>query len=292
MSGELKHTEVGIELTEAEYDATTAHECDGQAVGMVIYFNGTSWICKLLKDIAVTANWDIGDWKITAKQLESDVATGTPPLIVASTTIVNNLNAQYLNSLPGTSYVLKSTYDAQTILAAITDDTPTAITLAAQTILGRITGGDVAALTGAQILTILTGQAGAAFSMNSQRITTLGTPTTNGDAIRATTKITEALLESATDLKHTAGTDTALGAVGTKSPPIDADKFVFRNSAASDALVTATGTQLKSYLAISRSASLVVAANDTPALAKWQSDYSGDGTSDEAQIQSAIDALV
>jgi hypothetical protein len=47
---------------------------------------------------------------------------------------------------------------------------------------------------------------------------------------------------------HTQGTDTALGAVGTKNPPIDADKALYRNSESSDALVTSTWTQVKAFL--------------------------------------------
>lgn len=42
---------------------------------------------------------------------------------------------------------------------------------------------------------------------------------------------------------------------------------------------------------ISRTASLVVAASDAPALVKAQADYLCDGTNDEVQIQAAIDAL-
>lgn len=49
---------------------------------------------------------------------------------------------------------------------------------------------------------------------------------------------------------HTQGTDTALGTLGTKNPPIDADKIVFRNSASSDALVTMTIAQFKTFLAL------------------------------------------
>jgi len=43
--------------------------------------------------VALTANWDAGSFKITAETLESDVATGTAPLVVASTTEVANLKA-------------------------------------------------------------------------------------------------------------------------------------------------------------------------------------------------------
>ena len=47
---------------------------------------------------------------------------------------------------------------------------------------------------------------------------------------------------------HTQNTDTGLGALGTKNPPIDADKAIYRDSTASDALVTSTWTQIKAFL--------------------------------------------
>ena len=40
----------------------------------------------------------------------------------------------------------------------------------------------------------------------------------------------------------------ALGTLGTKNPAIDADKVVYRDSAASDALVTSTWAQIKAFL--------------------------------------------
>jgi hypothetical protein len=52
---------------------------------------------------------------------------------------------------PGISTAI---FDAQTILAATADNTPAALTIAEQRIVGRITGGNIAALTGAQIRTI------------------------------------------------------------------------------------------------------------------------------------------
>ena len=52
-------------------------------------------------------------------------------------------------------------------------------------------------------------------NMNSHKMTGLSVPSANGDSIRATAKITEALLESATDLKHTSGNDSTL-----KSPDL------------------------------------------------------------------------
>jgi len=61
-------------------------------------------------------------------------------------------------------------FDAHTILYATTDNTPVALTVGEQSLVGRITSGNIAALTGAQVLTILSGQAGADFDWNSQDV--------------------------------------------------------------------------------------------------------------------------
>jgi hypothetical protein len=50
--------------------------------------------------------------------------------------------------------VAASLFNAYTVLMATLDNTPVALTVSEQTILGRITGGAIAALTGAQIRTI------------------------------------------------------------------------------------------------------------------------------------------
>ncbi len=47
--------------------------------------------------VPLTADWDAGSFKITAEQFESDVAGGTAPFIVASNTVVSNLNADLLD---------------------------------------------------------------------------------------------------------------------------------------------------------------------------------------------------
>lgn len=53
------------------------------------------------------------------------------------------------------NYVAKSTLTAQTVLAAVSSGTPVAITVNEQTLVGRKTGGNVTALTAAEIRTIL-----------------------------------------------------------------------------------------------------------------------------------------
>jgi len=54
-----------------------------------------------------------------------------------------------------TSYVQKSLYDAHSILAATVDNTPAALIVAEQTLVGRIAFGNIAALTAAQVKTLL-----------------------------------------------------------------------------------------------------------------------------------------
>jgi len=71
----------------------------------------------------------------------------------------------------------QSLFNANTIIKADTDNTPEALTIAEQRIVGRITAGEITALTGAQVLTILTAQAGAAFDWNAQNLTNTGTIT-------------------------------------------------------------------------------------------------------------------
>lgn len=53
----------------------------------------------------LTGNWDAGSWKITAETLESDIATGTAPFTVASTTKVTNLNSDLLDDQTGSYYL-------------------------------------------------------------------------------------------------------------------------------------------------------------------------------------------
>ncbi|MFW6118863.1 MAG: hypothetical protein ACOC7S_00855 [Planctomycetota bacterium] len=52
------------------------------------------------------SDWDAGDHKITAQQLESDVEAGTAPLLVASNTLVANLNADLLDGKQESAFLL------------------------------------------------------------------------------------------------------------------------------------------------------------------------------------------
>lgn len=52
----------------------------------------------------LTANWDAGSFEIRAQTFQSDVATGTAPFTVASTTVVTNLNVDKLDGYDAVSF--------------------------------------------------------------------------------------------------------------------------------------------------------------------------------------------
>lgn len=56
----------------------------------------------------LTGNWDAGSWQIRAQSFYSDVATGTAPLVIASTTVVSNLNADLLDGSHASAFATAS----------------------------------------------------------------------------------------------------------------------------------------------------------------------------------------
>ena len=54
---------------------------------------------------SLSADWDAGSFEIRAQTFESDVVTGTAPLVIASTTKVTNLNADLLDDQSGAYYL-------------------------------------------------------------------------------------------------------------------------------------------------------------------------------------------
>ena len=73
-----------------------ADKLDGIEATGFVKANGT---------VALTADWDAGGYEIRAQTLEADVSTGTAPLTIASTTKVDNLNADKLDDQEGSYYL-------------------------------------------------------------------------------------------------------------------------------------------------------------------------------------------
>lgn len=75
---------------------------------------------------ALSADWDAGSFEIRAQTFESDVITGTAPLVVASTTKVTNLNADLLDGEEASAFA--DAVHTHTV-ASITDLTASAAEL-------------------------------------------------------------------------------------------------------------------------------------------------------------------
>lgn len=67
----------------------------------------------------------------------------------------NNMDWSLLSATPSGG-VLKTDYDAHTILYATTDDTPVALTVLEDRVVGRKTGGNITGLTGDEVLAMMT----------------------------------------------------------------------------------------------------------------------------------------
>lgn len=75
----------------------------------------------------------------------------------------------------GVDVMVPTIFNENTILAAKSDNTPVAVTVAEDRILGRIAGGDIAALTAAQVSTILGGTTIAKLATSRELVTASNT---------------------------------------------------------------------------------------------------------------------
>jgi hypothetical protein len=90
----------------------------------------------------------------------SAIQTQLDTLTTADSTLTNSVAAKVASSL----------FDANTILAATTDNTPAAVTVGEQTLVGRITAGNITALTTTQVRTLLNVEDGATNDMTAAEI--------------------------------------------------------------------------------------------------------------------------
>jgi len=78
--------------------------------------------------------------------------------------------------------IVEDFFDANTILKADSDNSPTTLTVSEGNIVARKSGGNITGLGGSDILDMLSGTATSGFSMNSQKITDVTDPSSAQDA--------------------------------------------------------------------------------------------------------------
>ncbi len=115
----------------------------------------------------------------------------TPAGGIAATTVQAAINELDTEKPATGTVVLKSLYDANTVLAANTDDTPAALTMGASTILARLAAGNIVAATPAQLKTLLgLDLASASYKRTAGNYTTASTSFVDVDATNLALTIT------------------------------------------------------------------------------------------------------
>ena len=118
---------VTVELPIADADTVDGfHASSSPTASYLLALDGSSQFPTSVYPSAVlvdgtrplAADWDVGAFKVTAQQLESDIASGTTPLIITSTTLVPNLNADLLDSYEAAAFPRKA--EAATVSGAWT----------------------------------------------------------------------------------------------------------------------------------------------------------------------------
>jgi hypothetical protein len=157
--GDARYWPLSTDLaTQAELDAHISDTTDAHALAGI---TGLQAALDLKAALTVT---DALDARLDT--IEGDNATQS------------ELDAHAAAADPHTGYIKESDYDANTILAATTDNTPAALTVAASRIVGRKASGDISAMTAAELWALLaagTGQPeviGVALSDETTTITT------------------------------------------------------------------------------------------------------------------------
>lgn len=212
---------------------------------------------------------------VDSKKVTAGDVINVPSGNIGSTnvqTAINELDDEKVN---------KSTYNANSILAADTDNTPLVVTVAEQTLVGRITAGTINDLSVAQIQTLINVEDGADvtdainvdaagavmesdFTINTILAgTTVGVPTaipisasrligrtSTGDIedLTAAEVLTIIGVEANADVTDAVNVASTIHGVTTKTPPVDDDEVGLIDSAAANVLKKLTWSNLKATL--------------------------------------------
>ena len=142
----------------------------------------------------------VGEQTIVGRKTGGNIAALTATEVRTILNVENGADVTDPTNVENAGAVMNIHYNAHTILRATLDNNPTALVVGEQTIIGRITAGNIAALTATQVRTLINVENGAQevtfsrvnaallvadaiISVNNQRITMVATPTESSDAV-------------------------------------------------------------------------------------------------------------
>lgn len=183
--------------------------------------------------IPLTANWDVGAFTITVTQLISDIAGGTPPLVVTSTTVVPNLNVDQVDGYDLDQALLIASSPQFAALTLGNSGLKLLDTNASHSLVIK-PGSD---LTAERILTLTTGDV-------ARTITLSGDPTLADwfdQAVKAASSPTFAVLTVNNSGIHILDTDASHDLILAVGSNLSADKTLTLTTGDSDRTITLSG---------------------------------------------------
>ena len=97
MANEFKHKDIGSELSRAEWEATNAHETDGQVANDMLYYNGINWVratkATILGLLNIADGADVTGSNAPQAHKNSHAPAGSDPLDAAAPAVVQDAAA-------------------------------------------------------------------------------------------------------------------------------------------------------------------------------------------------------
>ena len=140
-------------------DVTDATNVNAAGAVMEVDFNANTILAATSDDTPITVT--LGEQTLLGRITAGNITALTPTEIRTLINVEDGADVTDATNVNAAGAVMEIDYNANTILAATSDDTPVAITVGEQTLLGRITAGNITALTTTQIRTLLNVEDGA-----------------------------------------------------------------------------------------------------------------------------------
>jgi len=128
-------------------------------VVLEVDFNANTILAATADNTPVTLT--VGEQTLIGRITSGNIAALTPAQIRVLINVEDGADVTGADNVNSAGAVMESDYNANTVLAATSDNTPVTLTVGEQTLVGRITSGNIVALTPTQIRTLINVENGA-----------------------------------------------------------------------------------------------------------------------------------